>query len=139
MSRVLVTVGLTLLALTGVSATDQWLQFRGPQAGVADDDPVLPDGWSETDNIVWRASIPGQNQKGDLAAWDQYRPLSPPFPLGTEIVPGPSRNEAGCNTCNHGPLSLQRPPLLGIFPGIVRTSEAGKPVELPGRQRRTIQ
>jgi hypothetical protein len=32
-----------LLALTGVSAVDHWPQFRGTQAGVADDDAALPD------------------------------------------------------------------------------------------------
>jgi hypothetical protein len=44
MNRALiVTVGLTLLTLKAVSATDQWPQFRGLQAGVAADDPTLPD------------------------------------------------------------------------------------------------
>ena len=48
----IVTVALVLLTLTGVSATDQWPQFRGPQAGVIADDPALPETWSETENVV---------------------------------------------------------------------------------------
>ena len=56
---VFVTAGLTLLALTGVSATDQWPQFRGSLAGVVADDPALPDTWSETENVVWKVPVPG--------------------------------------------------------------------------------
>src|ERR1700730_18918681 len=84
MSRgVLVTVGLTLLVLTRVSATDQWLQFRGPQAGVADDDAALPDTWSETDNIVWKASIPGQSWSSPVG-WDDHIFVTSAISGGTE-------------------------------------------------------
>ena len=38
----MVTVLSIFLQFAGVSATDQWPQFRGIQAGVADDDPALP-------------------------------------------------------------------------------------------------
>jgi outer membrane protein assembly factor BamB len=87
MSRgVLVTVGLTLLALTGVSATDQWRQFRGPQAGVADDDPLLPDAWSETDNIIWKASIPGQSWSSPVG-WDDHIFVTSAISAGTEPAP----------------------------------------------------
>jgi outer membrane protein assembly factor BamB len=55
-----VSLGFALLALAGVSAfDDQWPQFRGPQAGVAADDPSLPETWSETDNVAWKTDIPG--------------------------------------------------------------------------------
>ena len=49
-----------LLALPGVSAAQPWPQFRGFEAGVAADDPALPDTWSETENVVWVTDIPGQ-------------------------------------------------------------------------------
>ena len=58
MARAAIIVGLTLLALAGVSATDQWPQFRGPHAGVVADDPALPETWSETDNVAWKTNIP---------------------------------------------------------------------------------
>ena len=38
---------------------DDWLQFRGPAAGVVPDDPNLPEVWSETENVVWATDIPG--------------------------------------------------------------------------------
>jgi hypothetical protein len=50
---------LVLVTLTRLSASDQWAQFRGPQAGVADDDPALPDSWSQTENIAWKLDVPG--------------------------------------------------------------------------------
>ena len=51
--------GFTLVAVSGVSASDEWPQFRGLRAGVAADDPALPDTWSETENVVWKVDIPG--------------------------------------------------------------------------------
>ena len=59
--RSAVTVGLTLLALTSVAATQetQWPRFRGLAAGAIADDPALPDTWGETENVVWKAHIPG--------------------------------------------------------------------------------
>lgn len=47
-----------LLGPVGLSAED-WPQFRGMDAGVAQDHPDLPDTWSETENVVWRTDIPG--------------------------------------------------------------------------------
>lgn len=47
------------LSLSIEAAEREWPQFRGTRAGVADDDPALPDTWSRTDNVVWRTSIPG--------------------------------------------------------------------------------
>ncbi len=41
-------------------ADSGWSRFRGPAAtGVAPDDARLPDRWSSTENVVWRADIPG--------------------------------------------------------------------------------
>ena len=54
-----VIVLLALLSLEVAGATDNWPQFRGPNAGVAADDPALPDTWSETENVVWKTPIPG--------------------------------------------------------------------------------
>lgn len=56
-------------ALVPVSA--QWTQFRGPQAGVATDDPTLPDTWSETDNVAWKANIPGLGW-GSPVVWNDH-------------------------------------------------------------------
>ena len=58
MVRALVACGVAL-ALTPVLAADQWAQFRGAAAGVAADNPRLPDTWSRTQNVVWSIDVPG--------------------------------------------------------------------------------
>ena len=58
--RTLLIFGL-LLAVSqpaGVSADDNWPQFRGKQAGVAEG-TGLPETWSTTKNVVWKTEIPG--------------------------------------------------------------------------------
>ena len=49
------------VALSGlVAAAEDWPQFRGPtmNAAVAEN-PDLPEGWSQTENIEWSTEIPG--------------------------------------------------------------------------------
>jgi outer membrane protein assembly factor BamB len=58
--RLLAGLALATLLMAGVAADANWPQFRGPRAGVADDDPALPDSWSPTENIVWKLDIPGR-------------------------------------------------------------------------------
>ena len=48
------------VATTAGSAESKWPQFRGLHAGVADDDPALPERWSQTENVIWRIDIPGR-------------------------------------------------------------------------------
>ena len=83
---VIVTVGLTLLALKVVSATDQWPQFRGVQAGVAADDPTLPDTWSETENIVWKVQISGLGWSSPVV-WNDHVFLTSAISSGDEKPP----------------------------------------------------
>jgi hypothetical protein len=40
-------------------SADNWPQFRGLTAGVAADDPALPDTWGPDQNIVWKLDVPG--------------------------------------------------------------------------------
>jgi outer membrane protein assembly factor BamB len=49
-----------LLAARIVVSAQDWPQFRGRLAGVAPDDPALPDTWSETHNVAWKIDIPGR-------------------------------------------------------------------------------
>jgi outer membrane protein assembly factor BamB len=51
------------------STADQWPQFRGPRGGVAPDDARLPESWSATENVVWRADIPGVAWSSPIV-WD---------------------------------------------------------------------
>jgi outer membrane protein assembly factor BamB len=57
LSCVAIVLALRLAALS--AANQHWPQFRGPAAGVADDDPALPERWSPTENIVWKTDVPG--------------------------------------------------------------------------------
>jgi outer membrane protein assembly factor BamB len=59
--RSLLTIGMIALAVVGPSAgaNDHWPQFRGPSAGVAENDPALPERWSATENVVWAIDVPG--------------------------------------------------------------------------------
>ena len=48
-----------IAALSAAGADGNWAQFRGPQAGLVADDPQLPDSWSTTENVVWKADVAG--------------------------------------------------------------------------------
>jgi outer membrane protein assembly factor BamB len=67
----LTSLALTLQLLTRLEATDRWPQFRGPHAGVADDDPALPETWSTTENVAWSVDIPGQSWSSPVV-WDDH-------------------------------------------------------------------
>jgi outer membrane protein assembly factor BamB len=47
------------LARPAAVPNDRWPQFRGPSAGVAENDPALPDRWSATNNVLWTIDVPG--------------------------------------------------------------------------------
>jgi outer membrane protein assembly factor BamB len=76
----------TLLTLKAVSATDQWPQFRGPDAGVAADDPALPDTWSETENVAWKIEIPGMGWSSPVV-WGDHVFLTSAISAGEEKAP----------------------------------------------------
>jgi len=56
---------LTVVALIATSvaigSAQNWPQFRGAQAGVAPNNPALPDTWSDTQNVAWKIEIPGRS------------------------------------------------------------------------------
>ncbi len=56
--RILACLALSLVIAATASAVD-WTQFRGPGGSGAGDDTDLPVKWSATDNIAWRARLPG--------------------------------------------------------------------------------
>ena len=73
--------------------TNDWPRFRGLSAGVADDDPALPDTWSPTENVVWKIDIPGIGWSSPVVWGDhvflttvantaQQEPPKPGFYLG---------------------------------------------------------
>jgi hypothetical protein len=86
-----VTIGIVavlVLAFEGlVAAQDgQWPLFRGPAAGAVDDDPRLPDTWSETEHVVWQADIPGLGWSSPVV-WDDHIFLTTAISAGEERPP----------------------------------------------------
>src|SRR5687767_8305542 len=81
----------------------EWPRFRGIDAGVASDDPALPDSWSQTENVVWTRSIPGIGWSSPVVWGDhvfvttvvntaQQEPPKPGFYLGDwPASPAPHR------------------------------------------------
>ncbi len=61
MRRFILAAGLAALTLAEPAAgpNDHWPRFRGPSAGVAENDPALPDRWGTAENIVWTLDVPG--------------------------------------------------------------------------------
>src|SRR5439155_16429769 len=69
--RSMLAASFAVLALAGISADSNWPQFRGSQAGVAADDPALPETWSPTENIVWKADVRGVGW-GSPVVWGDH-------------------------------------------------------------------
>ena len=70
MIRASIALCIALAVLVRVSASDEWPQFRGRAAGVADDNPSLPDTWSQTDHVVWSAVVPGVGWSSPIVSGD---------------------------------------------------------------------
>jgi outer membrane protein assembly factor BamB len=60
-------VGLVVIpaALAG-----DWMQFRGPGGQGVSDDKGLPEKWSETENIAWKANLPGPGSSCPITVGD---------------------------------------------------------------------
>lgn len=59
------------LLAAGPAHAQNWPQFRGPQAGIAADDPRLPETWSATDNVVWKVDVPGTGWSSPVV-WNDH-------------------------------------------------------------------
>ena len=84
--RVAVSIVLALTAVASIGASDRWPQFRGLQAGVADDDPALPETWSETENVAWKVAIPGQSWSSPVV-WGDHVFVTSATSSATEPAP----------------------------------------------------
>jgi outer membrane protein assembly factor BamB len=67
--RICLALALVVTALAAGSASEQWPQFRGLQAGVAPDDPALPETWTRTKNVAWTLDVPGMGWSSPVV-WD---------------------------------------------------------------------
>lgn len=86
MNRILPMCALALLWIGHASAVEQWPQFRGLRAGVAPDNPDLPDVWNETQNVVWKTGIPGQGWSSPVV-WDVHVFITTAISSGNEPAP----------------------------------------------------
>jgi outer membrane protein assembly factor BamB len=59
-----------LLIADNALAQTNWPQFRGGRAGVAADDPRLPDTWSATESVAWKVDIPGHGWSSPIVWGD---------------------------------------------------------------------
>ena len=66
MRLLLMTVALGQLASSGLLA-DDWTQWRGPNHNnVADRGQTVPTSWSDTQNVVWKVSVPGRGHSSPI-------------------------------------------------------------------------
>jgi len=86
MNRALLAPTLVFTLLSSAATIAQWPQFRGLQAGVAPDDPSLPDEWSETRNVVWKTDVPGQGWSSPVV-WSDHVFLTTAISSGHEPAP----------------------------------------------------
>ena len=89
-------VMVTLLAQPGPvrAQQGQWSGFRGPSAGAVADDPRLPETWSETENVIWSADIPGLGWSSPVV-WDDHVFLTTAVSAGEERAPIPGLYDPG--------------------------------------------
>jgi len=78
------------LTLAGPSAVenDHWPQFRGPSAGVAENDPALPDRWGAAENIVWTLDVPGAGWSSPVV-WGDHVFVTTVISSGPSEAPKP--------------------------------------------------
>ena len=69
--RTLVSAFTIFLLGLPLSAVDSWPQFRGPQSTGVADDAALPETWSATSNVVWKAEIPGSGWSSPVVWGDR--------------------------------------------------------------------
>ena len=65
----LLVYGASGLCCAAAVVNADWPQFRGPQAAGVSANPRVPDTWSATNNVAWRADLPGRSWSSPIA-WD---------------------------------------------------------------------
>lgn len=86
---VALSVWLSLMSLSASAALSQdWPSWRGPNRdGIAPAGQNPPAQWSETENIVWKASIPGRGHSSPTVVGDRiYLATSDPIALSQSVL-----------------------------------------------------
>jgi len=79
-------LGFSVVAMAS-GREDNWPQFRGLTGGVVADDPALPEVWSPTTNVAWRAEIPGLGW-GSPVVWGDHVFVSTAISAGHDTPRG---------------------------------------------------
>jgi putative pyrroloquinoline-quinone-binding quinoprotein len=95
------------LAAPAAAPNESWPQFRGPSAGVAENDPALPESWSATSNVAWTAGVPGTGWSSPVV-WGDHVFLTSVINTGAAEAPKP-----GLYLFGERPASRSKP--LGPF------------------------
>src|SRR5262250_3199412 len=59
-----------LMSVVSLSASD-WPQWRGPSGNGIADDKNLPERWSATENLAWKATLTGQGVSSPIVFGDR--------------------------------------------------------------------
>ena len=70
----------------GALLASQWPQFRGPGSTGVGEGANLPDTWSTTQNVKWKAAIPGQGWSSPIA-WGDRIFVTSVIPVGDVEAP----------------------------------------------------
>jgi len=92
-----ITLGISAcLTADGTAQQDgaEWPQFRGLTAGAVADDPLLPDRWSTTENVVWAVDIPGLGWSSPVVAGELVF-MTSAISSGDERAPVPGLYDPG--------------------------------------------
>lgn len=69
MKKLLSVIGILALSAASLHAGD-WAQFRGPHFNGSADESNLPTQWSLTENVAWKASLPGDSASTPIVFGD---------------------------------------------------------------------
>src|SRR4051794_37072217 len=68
MMRRSILLGVTVLLLGGLIRAEEWPGWRGPRGDGTSQEPNIPVRWSTTENVHWKAAIPGKGHSSP-AIW----------------------------------------------------------------------
>jgi hypothetical protein len=82
-------------AASALLRAENWPQFRGLQAGVALDDPALPDTWGVDQNVAWKVDLPGTAWSSPVVWGDHVFVTSAINTKGEALLTAPDGVEFG--------------------------------------------
>lgn len=95
-------VAFYMLFVAVTASAEDWWQFRGPTGQGHADGENTPIQWSESQNVAWRTSLPGDGWSSPLVSGNQ---IWMTYAVG-EIAEGKERAERLAGTTNSQPLKV---------------------------------